>query len=1823
MHSSILKRVAMLMEKWRSARLSCSSLLLAGFACATILSVASFAQSDPPLNFGNNFFVTGDYIVAGAYGINTNFTTINGVSYTTGVISVPDPNPGITGANQVPKGAQIVAALLYWQTVEKVGATPGGPGSGQNGYFRPLLYSKSGGPAAPGYAILGTNVSSGSSTVSWSSGGCTSGSTGKVLQTYRADVAGGLPLDANGNPTANGIFEVRLPSVGPSSPLTLGATLVVIYRIPTGVGGPNIPLNSIVIYEGDYAPGNTQLTMTQQLQVFDAANNPVSRLTHIVGGGEINKFETVYLSSGANPLTALPSLYSRFLPPFPGYYGNWDNPTWTFTSSSQNPANPITEHSSLATTMVTPASSKQGCVSWGAVIVSTTVQNSDNDGILDSWKTNQGYCDVSMNPSCSGPGDPAWVDLTGAEPGQQDIFLQYDYMCSKVTGPTSCTVGGANSDYSFDPRLAIDTQDGLTPHADAVDKVVAAYGKHKIVLHAIPGNAIEENQPNITCTNSDLTCPFPNEPGAVGFRYGLENIKNSNIETQTGMIGGCTPGTDPNCVPVFQHGKKDSYHYALFSHGVALPRWFLWDGSLSSVKQVGNTVTFTTASPHGIAQIVQRPNFATATDTNCTFGRVTVVLAATNPNLNGTYCVLSNPAPTPTTFSITVGGNPTTVSYTSKTEPFLGVADGQVNSMSGFSDVGGQNLVVALGYGGWGPPNNPASDGNKWQSKAGTLLHELGHNMFLTHGGTFYNNYNPQAKPPSIDYTPTFEANCKPNVQTNMSYLFQFDLLQVPGQLNAAGQPLMVVDYSEDPLTPGVIPTLTKSSPAGPGILDNLSYATTASFELTSYAGGNATSPHCDDTPLLPTDKPMTYVQFSTPAFFWSNVTGEDINFDGNPNEVLHPHNEWEGTPAENGAGLSPGLDLLQVSAIGTLTTVGPGGTHLGGGGGGTHLGGGGGGTHLGGGGGGLSAEPTHEATNSYARPPQGLSIVEGASPRYIDLSWFAPTFGTVVTYNIYQSIGTGSFNLHASVPGSQTTFQDTVTCNPGGYSYRVTAVTDNDAGQPQESVPSNTVSESGQTGEKLTGCYTNTAAGSVALTNLAFTDSQNTPPVQGDNIQITWSLNDDDTGASVTRAAASSAIVAIGPIPSDATCSSLPKPPEYLGYSGSYPYPVTTLSTSGSGITGTGTPFAFTWNTTTANAGCYFFELDLDSHQYEQSTALELLIYVSDSSPHVTTTALPNGVVGGAYSNTLYEAGGVLPFTWSYTGSLPSGVTLGASSGTVSGTTCVAGNYSFTAKVTDKNSNYGTQGLTLQINQASATTSVASSLNASTYGQAVTFTATVAPQYSCTPTGTVTFYDGSTAISGAITLSSATAMFTTTALQLAAGVHSITAVYSGDSNFYATGVGGSMATVLSQTVNQASTVISLNSVSPSPAFVGQPITVSYTFSVVPPGAGSPTGNISVSGSDGSACMALAALGIGACALVPTKAGNVTFTITYPGDNNFLASGANGNYNVYQLVFTTQPSNTGVGFTITPAVVVTAEDSFNNTLATFNGSITLAIGSGPGTLSGTIPQIAVNGVATFGDLSINQIANGDTLVASPTGGVPAATSNLFDIDTFYVDGNGNFGTLDLVTGVVTQIGTGTVPGNTGLDLTPGLQVYEYNTSNQLVQITPSTGAATLVGTGSLPDPANTTTGGLIGGSYFGIDMVTGGLYSISLANGATTWVGATSTTLVLAGCTFETSLAGSATVLYYTIGSTGVGTGCTAFPDTLYQIDPTSGTTTTIGPVTVSGSVVNEFAGSTFVGGKLYGFTTNGQEYTINPTSGVATFVTNTTQLIFGAGSSD
>jgi hypothetical protein len=140
--------------------------------------------------------------------------------------------------------------------------------------------------------------------------------------------------------------------------------------------------------------------------------------------------------------------------------------------------------------------------------------------------------------------------------------------------------------------------------------------------------------------------------------------------------------------------------------------------------------------------------------------------------------------------------------------------------------------------------------------------------------------------------------------------------------------------------------------------------------------------------------------------------------------------------------------------------------------------------------------------------------------------------------------------------------------------------------------------------------------------------------------------------------------------------------------------------------------------------------------------------------------------------------------------------ITLTNSKATFSTSTLSTGTHSITAIYSgDSFYNPNTSTVLKQtVNKASTTTTVTSSQNPSTFGQPVTFTATVSSSTTGTPSGMVTFKDG-TAVLGSGTLSSGKAGFTTSSL--ARGSHSITAVYKGDTNFKT-----STSPVLTQTVN-------------------------------------------------------------------------------------------------------------------------------------------------------------------------------------------------------------------------------------------------------------------------------------------------------------------------------------------------------------------------------------------------------------------------------------
>jgi Bacterial Ig-like domain (group 3)/FG-GAP-like repeat len=138
--------------------------------------------------------------------------------------------------------------------------------------------------------------------------------------------------------------------------------------------------------------------------------------------------------------------------------------------------------------------------------------------------------------------------------------------------------------------------------------------------------------------------------------------------------------------------------------------------------------------------------------------------------------------------------------------------------------------------------------------------------------------------------------------------------------------------------------------------------------------------------------------------------------------------------------------------------------------------------------------------------------------------------------------------------------------------------------------------------------------------------------------------------------------------------------------------------------------------------------------------------------------------------------------------------------------------------------------------------TSLTSRLDPSTYGQKVTWTATVTSSGSITPTGTVRFkwqFFPETFTIGSATLNSS-GVATLTRANLNADLYPLTAVYSGDAANL-----GSTSAVLNQVVLETTSTATLTS-SPNPSTLGQ--AVSFSAKITSPTV-IPTGPVTVRGS--------------------------------------------------------------------------------------------------------------------------------------------------------------------------------------------------------------------------------------------------------------------------------------------------------------------------------------------------------------------------------------
>jgi|GEM_PF-6675054 len=381
-----------------------------------------------------------------------------------------------------------------------------------------------------------------------------------------------------------------------------------------------------------------------------------------------------------------------------------------------------------------------------------------------------------------------------------------------------------------------------------------------------------------------------------------------------------------------------------------------------------------------------------------------------------------------------------------------------------------------------------------------------------------------------------------------------------------------------------------------------------------------------------------------------------------------------------------------------------------------------------------------------------------------------------------------------------------------------------------------------------------------------------------------------------------------------------------------------------------------------------------------------------------VTPSPIPSPATGVAYNVALSGAGGDAPYTFIATnGHLPAGIAL-SPDGALAGTATSAAGFNYTVVAADA------EGRETDVTAAAGATvaaSLASSIASSVFGQSVAFTATVT---GASPAGSVqfcadgnpadaTFCASGTLLCGAgatlngVTAGSSVATCPVTSLDV--GSHNIVAHYAGDANNSPPPVTNTKALL----VNKAATLLTLTA--PSGVPIGQTVGVSVGVAAVAPGAGTPSGSVTIS--DGSAACVVV-LPLTACTLTPTSPGSKTLTATYGGDAHFTASNASAALTIGLLAAnvvvtsSANPSTIGQSVTLTATVTQQAAPAAGNAkaliAATPTGTVTFTSGAAPlgtavlnasGQASVTTPALLA------GAHPITAAYSGDATTAAATG----------------------------------------------------------------------------------------------------------------------------------------------------------------------------------------------------------------------------------------------
>ncbi len=188
---------------------------------------------------------------------------------------------------------------------------------------------------------------------------------------------------------------------------------------------------------------------------------------------------------------------------------------------------------------------------------------------------------------------------------------------------------------------------------------------------------------------------------------------------------------------------------------------------------------------------------------------------------------------------------------------------------------------------------------------------------------------------------------------------------------------------------------------------------------------------------------------------------------------------------------------------------------------------------------------------------------------------------------------------------------------------------------------------------------------------------------------------------------------------------------------------------------------------------------------------------------------------------------------------------------------------------------------LTQVVNAYATSTTLASSLNPSIYGEAVTFTAKVTTTGPVRPSGMVAFIWSGHMLGSATLNASGVAMLSLPSIN--AAPYPLTAAYMGDANNQASG-----SAVLNQVVEQTTSQATITS-APNPSSVGQAVT--FTARVTSPTV-IPKGPVTFTA--GTNVLGTAQLSAGRATFSTSSlpGGSVAVKVTYAGDSNIKGSSA-------------------------------------------------------------------------------------------------------------------------------------------------------------------------------------------------------------------------------------------------------------------------------------------------------------------------------------------